>query len=167
MINSIADQTNLLALNAAIEAARAGEAGRGFAVVADEVRNLAARTTDATQQVSSSIGAIQSDTKVVVEQMKYGTEQATESMNLARSAGDSLQSIVASSKDLSQMIESIVSAADEQSQTAMVMAKDISMISDASSENAEISQVVSQQSNQMKELSENLSQEIGQFKFRH
>ena len=94
VINGIAEQTNLLALNAAIEAARAGEQGRGFAVVADEVRTLAARTTQATQEVAKSIGAIQTDTSAVISSINQGIEQASKSVELANKAGESLETIM-------------------------------------------------------------------------
>ncbi len=99
VINDIADQTNLLALNAAIEAARAGEHGRGFAVVADEVRKLAERTTTATKEIAGSIGEIQRETAEVVKQMEAGTEKVGRGVDLARSAGDSLRKIVAAAAE--------------------------------------------------------------------
>ncbi|MBY0261414.1 MAG: methyl-accepting chemotaxis protein [Phycisphaerales bacterium] len=113
VINEIADQTNLLALNAAIEAARAGEHGRGFAVVADEVRKLAERTTKATEQVASSIKTIQLETGASVEQIGKGTEEVRTGVQLASEAGDRLKDIVVKATDVSSMIQTIASAAEE------------------------------------------------------
>ncbi len=138
VINDIADQTNLLALNAAIEAARAGEHGRGFAVVADEVRKLAERTTTATKEIAESIRGIQQETSAVVTQMETGTNRVSEGVNLARSAGDALGEIVAStqeqagaSEQISRNMERITAVTRESSDGASQAASAASQLSAA------------------------------------
>jgi methyl-accepting chemotaxis protein len=137
VINDIADQTNLLALNAAIEAARAGEHGRGFAVVADEVRKLAERTQQATEEVSKSIREIQDETKSAVVRIEAGSKRVNHGVELAGNAGQSLERIVASSQTLGSMVESIAAAAEEQSAASEQIAKSIEQINAVTRESAE------------------------------
>jgi methyl-accepting chemotaxis protein len=115
VINDIADQTNLLALNAAIEAARAGEQGRGFAVVADEVRKLAERTTSATKEIAQMIQTVQNETKVAVLAMEEGRKQVDEGVKTTAQAGESLKEIIHTSENVGGMITQIATAAVEQS----------------------------------------------------
>ncbi len=164
VINDIADQTNLLALNAAIEAARAGEHGRGFAVVADEVRKLADRTTKATEEIAGSIQAIQTETAAAVKGMNAGTERVDEGVKLADQAGQALRAIVTGSQEVSTMIQAIAAGSEEQSAAAEQIARNIESINAVSQQAAEGAGQAAAAAAQLSSKSEQLQQIVGQFK---
>ncbi len=166
VINDIADQTNLLALNAAIEAARAGEHGRGFAVVADEVRKLAERTTQATQEVSESIQMIQSETEQAVSRMSDGTVQVDEGVQKATLAGESLEKIVSGAEEVRCMIESIAATADEQSSVSEEISRTIQEVSVVSNQVGEGTAQSAAAAEQLSIKAEQLMGLIGKFKIK-
>ncbi|MDD2853027.1 MAG: methyl-accepting chemotaxis protein [Desulfuromonadaceae bacterium] len=129
-IEDIADQTNLLALNAAIEAARAGEQGRGFAVVADEVRALAERTTRATREIGEMIKAIQSETKGAVAAMEQGVQQVENGTMEAAKSGEALQDILQQINDVAMQVNQIATAAEEQTVTTGEISSNMMQITD-------------------------------------
>ncbi|MEX5361423.1 methyl-accepting chemotaxis protein [Pseudomonas guariconensis] len=136
VIRGLADQTNLLALNAAIEAARAGEAGRGFAVVADEVRALAHRTQQSTSEIERMIASIQGGTEEAVTSMRTSTERAESTLNIARGAGLALDSIASAVAQINERNLVIASAAEEQAQVAREVDRNLVNINDLSVQSA-------------------------------
>jgi len=156
VIDDIADQTNLLALNAAIEAARAGEQGRGFAVVADEVRKLAERTTKATKEIASMIKTIQSDTMGAVTSMNEGTKQVNEGIRLAEKAGLSLKEIVDVSQKVTDKIAQIASASEQQASTSEMITGNFKTITQCTRETADSVARVAETASNLSRLSEQL-----------
>jgi len=136
VIEDIADQTNLLALNAAIEAARAGEQGRGFAVVADEVRKLAERTTKATKEIGTMIKSVQKDSENAVVSIKSGQSKVERGIVLAASANDSLDSIISSTRDVTEQVNRIAKAGKEQQDTSQMILNSIKDMANVSRETA-------------------------------
>ena len=137
VISDIADQTNLLALNAAIEAARAGEAGRGFAVVADEVRKLAEKTMTATKEVGEAIGSIQNGTRTNMESVDRTVRRIEEATDLASKSGEALKDIVSLVEETSDQVRSIATASEEQSAASEEINKSIEDISRISSQTSQ------------------------------
>lgn len=164
VITEIADQTNLLALNAAIEAARAGEQGRGFAVVADEVRKLAERTQQATKQITSMITTIQKESKGAVKAMTKGSEKVREGIDLAQKAGESLREVVASSESVLQMVENIATASREQTSASEKIAGNVEQIALVSSQSAQGVANIAQNVEQLGDLTGQLQERISTFK---
>lgn len=164
VINDIADQTNLLALNAAIEAARAGEQGRGFAVVADEVRKLAERTTQATSQINSMISSIQSEVEHAGVSMKNATARVESGVEFSRKAGDSLGDIVGSVNNLQSMVQQIASATEEMSTVSETISSDIQGIAEGSREISAGSGQIAQASSDLARLATELQSVVRQFK---
>ncbi|GFE59629.1 hypothetical protein AOG2_02170 [Geobacter sp. AOG2] len=163
-IEDIADQTNLLALNAAIEAARAGEQGRGFAVVADEVRALAERTTTATHEISDMIKAIQGETAEVVFAMNEGISEVERGMDEAAKSGVALRVIQEQVNSVNTHISQIATAAEEQSATTAEISRNIQHICEAMQHSAQSGNESVVATNQLSNLAEDLKMYMGQFK---
>lgn len=164
VIRGLADQTNLLALNAAIEAARAGEAGRGFAVVADEVRALAHRTQQSTSEIERMIGSIQAGTEQAVDSMRNSTERAESTLNIAKGAGMSLDTINSAIIEINERNLVIASAAEEQAQVAREVDRNLVNIRDLSVQSATGASQTSAVSSELSRLAVDLNGMVGRFR---
>ena len=163
-IQDIADQTNLLALNAAIEAARAGEQGRGFAVVADEVRALAERTTKATKEISTMIKNIQGETLAAVGSMVEGVEQVRRGTEETARSGEALEDILARINELAMQVSQIATAAEEQTATTSEITQNIQMITDVVERNVESARGTTVATAKLSEQVDQLHALVGHFR---
>ncbi|MFK7702799.1 methyl-accepting chemotaxis protein [Pseudomonas caspiana] len=164
VIKSVAQQTNLLALNAAIEAARAGEAGRGFAVVADEVRSLAQRTQKSTEEIEQLIAGLQSGTQQVAAIMDNSRELTVSSVELTRRAGSSLENITKTVSAIQAMNQQIAAAAEEQSATAEEINRSILNVRDVSEQTSAASEETAASSVELARLGNHLQVMVSKFK---
>ncbi|MBI1930987.1 MAG: methyl-accepting chemotaxis protein [Ignavibacteriales bacterium] len=166
VIDEIADQTNLLALNAAIEAARAGEHGRGFAVVADEVRKLAERTTKSTEEIASMIQQIQTATITVVKSINEGNKEVESGIRLGESAGKAILDIVNTTNNVVDEINQVATASEEQSLTSGQIAKNIETVNNVISETLLGIQQTARAADDLNTMTANLQDLISKFKIK-
>lgn len=163
VIRDVADQTNLLALNAAIEAARAGEQGRGFAVVADEVRNLAERTSESTQEIAVVIAKIQEATRTVAGSMETGVQRVERGVTLAAEAGESITHVRSSAGRVVDVVDNISLALREQTTASEDISRQVEHIAAMSQENSDIAQHTVATARELESLAQNLERSVRQF----
>ena len=165
LINDIAEQTNILSLNAAIQAAMAGEAGRGFAVVADEVQRLAERSSNATKQIDALVRTIQSDTNEAISSMEQSTKEVVSGAQLSQDAGMSLEQIETVSHQLADLINNISDAAKQQAQAAVSTSDSMNVIQEITMQTSTGTNESSESIGRLLELTNELRTSVSGFKF--